>query len=46
MTRRLALLALLAGLPFHIHTVTLASGNTTQVTSGRVQDLLPAWPPL
>jgi TolB protein len=33
------------GLPFHIHTVTLASGKTTQVTSGRVQDLLPAWQP-
>ena len=34
------------GLPFHIHTVTLASGRTTQVTSGRVQDLMPAWQPL
>jgi TolB protein len=34
------------GLPFHIHTLTLASGKTTQVTSGRVQDLLPAWQPL
>jgi len=34
------------GLPFHIHTVTLAGGRTTQVTSGRVQDLLPAWQPL
>jgi TolB protein len=34
------------GLPFHIHTVTLASGKTTQVTSGGVQDLLPAWQPL
>jgi hypothetical protein len=34
------------GLPFHIHTVTLASGKTAQVTSGRVQDLLPSWQPL
>jgi TolB protein len=34
------------GLPFHLHTVTLASGRTAQVTSGRVQDLLPAWQPL
>jgi TolB protein len=34
------------GLPFHIHTVTLASGKTTQVTSGRVLDLMPAWQPL
>jgi TolB protein len=34
------------GQPFHIYTVTLASGRTTQVTSGRVQDLLPAWQPL
>jgi TolB protein len=34
------------GLPFHIHTVTLATGKTTQLTSGRVQDLLPAWQPL
>jgi Tol biopolymer transport system component len=34
------------GLPFHIHTVTLASGRTTQVTSGRVQDLMPSWQPL
>ena len=34
------------GLPLHIHTVTLASGKTTQATSGRVQDLLPAWQPL
>ena len=71
MTRRLALLALLAGvlvavpgpqdaariafarggdqddgLPFHIHAVTLSSGKTTQVTSGRVVDLLPTWQPL
>ena len=71
MTRRLALLALLAGvlvavpgphdharvafarggdqddgLPFHIHTVTLATGKTAQVTSGRVVDLLPSWQPL
>jgi Tol biopolymer transport system component len=34
------------GLPFHIHTVGLASGRTTQVTGGRVQDLLPSWQPL
>jgi hypothetical protein len=34
------------GLPFHIHTVTLATGKTIQLTSGRVQDLLPAWQPL
>ena len=34
------------GLPFHIHTVTLASGKTAQLTSGRVQDLLPSWQPL
>jgi WD40-like Beta Propeller Repeat len=34
------------GLPFHIHTVTLAGGRTAQVTSGRVQDLLPVWQPL
>jgi Tol biopolymer transport system component len=34
------------GLPFHIHTVHLASGRTSQVTDGRVQDLLPAWQPL
>jgi hypothetical protein len=34
------------GQPFHIHTVTLASGRTSQVTSGRVQDLLPTWQPL
>jgi TolB protein len=34
------------GLPFHIHTVSLASGRTTQVTSGRVQDLMPTWQPL
>jgi TolB protein len=31
------------GLPFHIHAVTLSSGKTTQVTSGRVQDLMPTW---
>jgi TolB protein len=34
------------GLPFHIRTVALAGGQTTQVTSGRVQDLLPSWQPL
>ena len=34
------------GLPFHIHTVTLATGKTAQVTSGRVVDLLPSWQPL
>jgi TolB protein len=34
------------GLPFHIHTVTLATGRTAQVTSGRVVDLLPSWQPL
>ena len=34
------------GLPFHIHAVTLATGKTAQVTSGRVVDLLPSWQPL
>jgi TolB protein len=34
------------GLPFHIHAVTVSSGKTTQVTSGRVQDLMPTWQPL
>jgi Tol biopolymer transport system component len=34
------------GLPFHIHTVTLATGKAAQVTSGRVVDLLPSWQPL
>jgi Tol biopolymer transport system component len=34
------------GLPFHIRAVTLSSGRTTQLTSGRVQDLMPAWQPL
>jgi TolB protein len=34
------------GLPFHIHTVSLASGRTSQVTGGKVQDLLPSWQPL
>jgi TolB protein len=33
------------GLPFHIHAVTLSSGKTTQLTSGRVQDLMPSWQP-
>jgi hypothetical protein len=30
----------------HIHTVTLASGRTPHVTSGRVQDLMPTRQPL
>jgi TolB protein len=34
------------GLPLHIHTVTLATGTTSQVTSGNVQDLMPSWQPL
>jgi TolB protein len=34
------------GLPFHLHTVTLATGRTAQVTGGRVVDLLPSWQPL
>ena len=34
------------GLPPHIHTVTLATGTTTQVTTGPVQDLMPSWQPL
>ena len=34
------------GLPFHIHTVTLATGKTAQVTGGRVVDLMPSWQPL
>jgi dipeptidyl aminopeptidase/acylaminoacyl peptidase len=34
------------GLPLHIHTVTLATGTTSQVTSGKVQDLMPSWQPL
>jgi TolB protein len=34
------------GLPFHIHTVPLATGRTAQVTSGRVVDLMPSWQPL
>jgi TolB protein len=34
------------GLPLHIHTVTLATGATTQVTAGPVQDLMPSWQPL
>jgi Tol biopolymer transport system component len=34
------------GLPFHIHTVSLASGRTSQVTGGKVQDLMPSWQPL
>ncbi|HSK36334.1 MAG TPA: hypothetical protein VLA80_06320 [Actinomycetota bacterium] len=33
------------GLPFHIHTVSLASGRTSQVTGGKVQDLMPSWQP-
>jgi Tol biopolymer transport system component len=31
------------GLPFHIHTVSLASGRTSQVTGGKLQDLMPSW---
>jgi Tol biopolymer transport system component len=34
------------GLPLHIHAVTLATGTTTQVTNGPVQDLMPSWQPL
>jgi Tol biopolymer transport system component len=34
------------GLPLHVHTVTLATGATTQVTAGPVQDLMPSWQPL
>jgi TolB protein len=34
------------GLPFPIHTVSLASGRTSQVTGGKVQDLMPSWQPL
>jgi TolB protein len=34
------------GLPLHIHAVTLATGTTSQVTSGKVQDLMPSWQPL
>jgi hypothetical protein len=34
------------GLPFHIHTVSLASGRTSQVTGGKVQNLMPSWQPL
>jgi TolB protein len=34
------------GLPLHIYTVTLATGTTSQVTSGNVQDLMPSWQPL
>jgi Tol biopolymer transport system component len=34
------------GLPFHIHTVSLASGRTAQMTTGKVQDLMPSWQPL
>jgi hypothetical protein len=42
LSRRLAPLALL----LHIHTVSLASGRTSQVTGGKVQDLMPSWQPL
>jgi hypothetical protein len=31
------------GLPLHIHTVALADGATSQVTGGKVQDLMPSW---
>ncbi|MET0229279.1 MAG: hypothetical protein ABW234_11315 [Actinomycetes bacterium] len=34
------------GLPLHIHTVALADGSTSQVTGGKVQDLMPSWQPL
>jgi TolB protein len=34
------------GLPFHLHTVSLASGRTAQMTTGKVQDLMPSWQPL
>ena len=34
------------GLPLHIHTVALADGSTSQVTAGKVQDLMPSWQPL
>jgi Tol biopolymer transport system component len=34
------------GLPLHIHTVALADGATSQVTGGKVQDLMPSWQPL
>jgi TolB protein len=34
------------GLPLHIHAVILATGTTSQVTSGKVQDLMPSWQPL
>ena len=33
-------------LPLHIHTVALADGSTSQVTGGKVQDLMPSWQPL
>jgi hypothetical protein len=34
------------GLPLHIWTVALDDGATSQMTSGTVQDLMPAWQPL
>jgi Tol biopolymer transport system component len=34
------------GLPLHIYTVALADGSTSQVTGGKVQDLMPSWQPL
>ena len=34
------------GLPLHIHTVALADGSISQVTGGKVQDLMPSWQPL
>ena len=33
-------------LPLHIYTVALADGSTSQVTGGKVQDLMPSWQPL
>ena len=34
------------GLPLHIYTVALTDGSTSQVTGGKVQDLMPSWQPL
>jgi TolB protein len=34
------------GLPLHICTVALADGSTSQVTGGKIQDLMPSWQPL
>jgi hypothetical protein len=51
MAKRLALLTLLAGALVACpgpqdHVAAAFGGKTTQVTSGRVQDLLPSWRPL